>query len=321
MKLKTVSLLALLLFSINTAAASFWDINKWLTQGQYDMAIEALSEQIRAGNSDTDNHFLLAIAYYQKYQALSENNEAIDASLLANIKAELDQNLTQVLKLEPNHGPAYYYRGLVQQIDYDRLKNTIDHDPALLNQITQSIIADFTHSIALTSEAQPIYQARADFYLKLQSFTKAQADLAKIREFENAHKSPLSDAEFKRLNVSYLKTNASHPSVVKTLSGLQFKQLKAGKGRKPLATDTVVVDYVGRLVDGSVFDSSIENGQPATFPLNQVIKGWTEALQLMNVGDEFEIVVPAELGYGQRGSQGIKPNSVLIFNIHLIAIK
>jgi FKBP-type peptidyl-prolyl cis-trans isomerase len=106
-------------------------------------------------------------------------------------------------------------------------------------------------------------------------------------------------------------------------SGLQYKVLKSGSGATPKATDTVKVHYHGTLIDGTVFDSSVERGDPATFPVNGVIAGWTEALQLMKVGDKWQLVIPAKLAYRDRGAPGgkIGPNSTLIFDVELLGIE
>ncbi len=109
---------------------------------------------------------------------------------------------------------------------------------------------------------------------------------------------------------------------VKTLpSGLQYKVISAGKGKTPKASDTVTVNYTGKLIDGAEFDSSYKRGQPATFPVGGVIKGWTEALQLMKEGSKWQLVIPADLAYGEQGRPGIPPNSVLIFEVELVSIK
>ena len=121
---------------------------------------------------------------------------------------------------------------------------------------------------------------------------------------------------------AFLAANASKEGVITTKSGLQYKVLKEGKGDSPKPEDTVVTNYEGRLIDGQVFDSSYKRNQPATFPVKGVIKGWTEALQLMQVGAKWQLFVPADMAYGasQRG-QFIKPNSTLIFDIELLEIK
>ncbi|HEY1270579.1 MAG TPA: FKBP-type peptidyl-prolyl cis-trans isomerase, partial [Terriglobales bacterium] len=110
--------------------------------------------------------------------------------------------------------------------------------------------------------------------------------------------------------------------VVALPSGLQYKVLKTGDGPKPTAEDTVVCQYRGTLIDGKEFDSSYKGGQPATFPVKGVIKGWTEALQLMPVGSKWQLFVPSDLAYGDRGAgPDIGPNSTLIFEVELVSIQ
>jgi FKBP-type peptidyl-prolyl cis-trans isomerase len=119
----------------------------------------------------------------------------------------------------------------------------------------------------------------------------------------------------------FLAKNKSKSGVVTTASGLQYEIIKAGTGPKPKAEDEVKCHYVGTTIDGKEFDSSIKRGEPATFPVNRVIPGWTEALQLMPVGSKWKLYIPASLAYGERGAgQDIKPNSALIFEVELLEI-
>jgi len=121
---------------------------------------------------------------------------------------------------------------------------------------------------------------------------------------------------------NFLAENKGKEGVVTLPSGLQYKVLKAGTGATPSATDTVVTHYTGRLISGQVFDSSVQRGEPATFPVNGVIAGWTEALQKMKEGGKWELYIPAKLAYGERGAgQVIPPNAVLIFEIELLEVK
>jgi FKBP-type peptidyl-prolyl cis-trans isomerase FklB len=119
----------------------------------------------------------------------------------------------------------------------------------------------------------------------------------------------------------FLKENAAKEGVITLPSGLQYKILKEGNGPKPKATDKVTTHYHGTLINGTVFDSSVERGQPATFPVNGVIAGWVEALQLMSTGSKWQLYVPSNLAYGTRGaSEQIGPNTTLIFDVELISI-
>ncbi|MDR1505245.1 MAG: FKBP-type peptidyl-prolyl cis-trans isomerase [Prevotella sp.] len=119
----------------------------------------------------------------------------------------------------------------------------------------------------------------------------------------------------------FLAINKNRPGVVTLPSGLQYEILKEGNGPKPKATDQVKCHYHGTLIDGTVFDSSVERGQPATFGVNQVIPGWVEALQLMPVGSKWKLFIPSNLAYGKAGAgQSIEPNSTLIFEVEILDI-
>ena len=119
----------------------------------------------------------------------------------------------------------------------------------------------------------------------------------------------------------FLAENALKEGVKVTESGLQYEVLKMARGKKPAATDRVKVHYHGTLIDGTVFDSSVERGEPTSFGLNQVIKGWTEGLQLMPVGSKFRFYIPQELGYGAQQAGSIPPYSTLIFEVELLGIE
>ena len=128
-------------------------------------------------------------------------------------------------------------------------------------------------------------------------------------------------ADNKEAGLAFLEANKSVEGVQVTESGLQYKVVKMGKGKKPSATDRVKVHYHGTLIDGKVFDSSVERGEPALFALNQVIPGWTEGLQLMPVGSKFTFYIPSELAYGDRETGEIKPFSALVFEVELLGIE
>ena len=147
---------------------------------------------------------------------------------------------------------------------------------------------------------------------------EVQAEVAKQRQ----EKMEQAAAANKTEGEAFLAANKSKEGVVALPSGLQYKILTAGTGQKPMATDTVVCNYRGTLINGTEFDSSYKRGQPATFALNQVIKGWTEALQLMPVGSKWQLYIPSNLGYGEQGGPGgaIGPSVTLIFDVELLSI-
>ncbi|MBQ6652552.1 MAG: FKBP-type peptidyl-prolyl cis-trans isomerase [Prevotella sp.] len=145
--------------------------------------------------------------------------------------------------------------------------------------------------------------------LNVDDFAKAVKDV-----FERS-KNQKADGE------KYLAENAQKEGVVILPSGLQYKVLKEGNGHKPKATDQVRCHYEGMLIDGTLFDSSLQRGEPATFPLNGVIKGWTEGLQLMQEGAKYRFFIPYHLGYGSRGAGGsIPPFATLIFDVELLEV-
>lgn len=118
----------------------------------------------------------------------------------------------------------------------------------------------------------------------------------------------------------YLANNAKEEGVKVTESGLQYLVVKEGNGKKPGPNDVVTVHYTGRLVDGTVFDSSVERDEPATFAVGQVIPGWVEGLQLMSEGSAYRLFIPSELAYGEHGTGPIQPNSTLIFDVQLLKV-
>lgn len=139
-------------------------------------------------------------------------------------------------------------------------------------------------------------------------------------EAKKAEQDKLLGEKNKAEGAAFLAANAKKQGVKTTASGLQYKVLKVGAGAPPKATDVVKVHYHGTFMDGSVFDSSIERKEPAQFGVNQVIAGWTEALQMMRPGDKLQLVIPSNLAYGERGNRGIPPNAVLVFEVELLEI-
>jgi FKBP-type peptidyl-prolyl cis-trans isomerase len=148
--------------------------------------------------------------------------------------------------------------------------------------------------------------------------TQLQSD---VRKKQQEIAQQLGDTN-KKQGVAFLEANKTKDGVVTLPSGLQYKVLQEGTGPKPAPTDTVVCNYRGTLLDSTEFDSSYKRGQPATFPVTGVIKGWTEALQLMPVGSKWQLFIPSELAYGERGAGGqIGPNATLIFEVELLSIQ
>ncbi|HCY85727.1 MAG TPA: hypothetical protein DHV36_11385 [Desulfobacteraceae bacterium] len=149
----------------------------------------------------------------------------------------------------------------------------------------------------------------------MQNFQRAMQDKKQAEQMEAGKKNVEAGQQF-------LEENGKKEGVITTESGLQYKVITEGTGKKPSATDTVETHYEGKTLDGNIFDSSYKRGTTTTFPLNGVIKGWTEALQLMAEGSKYELYIPSELAYGAAGSGGtIEPYSTLIFTVELIAVK
>jgi FKBP-type peptidyl-prolyl cis-trans isomerase FklB len=149
----------------------------------------------------------------------------------------------------------------------------------------------------------------------LTNFSKSMMEKQAAQAKEAASKNAETGEKF-------LAENKGKEGVKTTASGLQYKVIQEGKGESPKATDTVVTNYRGTLINGTEFDSSYKRGEPASFPVNRVIKGWTEALQMMKPGSKYQLFVPAELAYGERGAGGeIGPNETLIFEVELLEVK
>lgn len=162
---------------------------------------------------------------------------------------------------------------------------------------------------------QQLAEVMKNFSQKMQA--KKQAEMAKQQAEmkEQGAKNAKAGADF-------LAENGKKPGVVTTKSGLEYQVITQGKGPKPKATDTVSVQYVGKLLDGTEFDSSYKHNEPAQFEVDQVVPGWTEALQLMPVGSKYKLWIPASLAYGEQGTPGgpIPPNSTLVFEVELVKI-
>lgn len=184
-------------------------------------------------------------------------------------------------------------------------KQSVPFDPAILARGVKDALSG-SKTLLTDEEAQTAIKAVQEAIGKQQQEKMQEASAANKKEGE-----------------SFLAANKGKDGVVTLPSGLQYKILTAGTGSKPTAADTVVCNYRGTLINGTEFDSSIKRGQPATFPVTGVIKGWTEALQLMPVGSKWQLFIPSDLAYGDRGAAGgeIGPGATLIFDVELLSIQ
>ena len=182
-------------------------------------------------------------------------------------------------------------------------KQSVEVDPVILSQGLKAALAG-GKALLSPEEAQA-------------TLMEVQNDLRKKQQ----EKMQVAGEANKKDGAAFLASNKTKEGVVTLPSGMQYKILKEGTGPKPTATDSVVCNYRGTLINGTEFDSSYKRGQPATFPVVGVIKGWTEALQLMPVGSKWQLFIPSELAYGERGAGGdIGPNATLIFEVELMSI-
>tara|TARA_R110001583_G_scaffold42735_2_gene135877 strand:+ start:26803 stop:27576 length:774 start_codon:yes stop_codon:yes gene_type:complete len=198
-----------------------------------------------------------------------------------------------------------------------------------------AIGASFASYVNTTIDKQAEFGMMLDKEVILKGITEKLRDKSQMTEEEMIETLKAYDAEVKAAAEKaqiekaaksaeeakvFLTENAKAEGVTVTESGLQYSVLTEAEGAKPKAEDTVSVHYVGTLVDGTEFDSSIQRGQPATFPLNRVIPGWTEGVQLMSVGEKYKFVIPADLAYGEQGAGSIPPGATLIFEVELLEI-
>jgi FKBP-type peptidyl-prolyl cis-trans isomerase FklB len=184
-------------------------------------------------------------------------------------------------------------------------KNAIDVDPDMLFKGIKDALSGGKQLMTEQELKETIQTAQKELMAKQQEKMKALAE------------------KNKKEGEEFLAANKKKPGVKILPSGLQYKVITEGKGKTPKSTDTVTVNYRGTLIDGTEFDSSYKRNEPATFPVSGVIKGWTEALQLMKEGSKWQLFIPADLAYGERGTMGgpIGPNAVLIFEVELLSIK
>ncbi len=184
---------------------------------------------------------------------------------------------------------------------------------SIQQDVTDLDVDAFTQAINDVFAGEELAMSDEEMAESLMAF---QQEAMAAREAETAQQAEANRAE----GEAYLAENAEQDGVTITDSGLQYRALESGDGETPATDDTVEVHYEGKLIDGTVFDSSYERGEPVSFQVGQVIPGWQEALQLMNVGDVWEIVIPSDLAYGDQGQGPIGPNETLIFKVELLGI-
>jgi len=231
----------------------------------------------------------LAVALFaSSLRAQAPPQQAVPAPMPANMKTLKDQ--------------ASYAIGL--NIGQSMKQQAVEVNPDLVAQGIRDVLTGAKPALS----EQQIQEVMTAFAQQAQAAAEARA------KSEGEKNQKEADA--------FLATNKAKAGVVTLPSGLQYRIMKAGTGRKPGATDTVTTHYTGKLLSGDVFDSSVARGEPTSFPVNRVIAGWTEALQLMPVGSKWELFIPANLAYGPQGQPGaIPPNAMLIFEVELLDIK
>lgn len=210
--------------------------------------------------------------------------------------------MAQDVKLETTLQKASYLIG--RNIGDTIKRDELDLDPEVLVTALREALAGKDSRIS-EEESEKVMTAFQE--MMEEKMTAKAAEATKVNQAEGT---------------KFLEENKKREGIKVTESGLQYEVLKEGEGAKPAATDTVSVHYHGTLLDGTVFDSSVERNEPAEFPVNGVIKGWTEALQLMPTGSKWKLYIPSELAYGERGAgSDIGPHATLVFEVELLGIQ
>jgi FKBP-type peptidyl-prolyl cis-trans isomerase FklB len=211
-------------------------------------------------------------------------------------------NTQQKVELKTQKDSISYSIGM--DIGKNLKTQSIDVDPSILAQGMRDIL-DSNKTLITEEESQNLHMTlQRSMMAKHEEMMKSQGETNR-KEGE-----------------AFLAENKTKPGVVTLPDGLQYKVDKMGTGKKPDSTSTVSVNYIGKLINGTEFDNSYKRGQPAEFPVKGVIRGWTEALQLMPVGSKWTLYIPSELAYGDRGAgQAVPPGSTLIFDVELLSIK
>ena len=264
-------------------------------------AAKEVAERVDTVSVDTFS-YLLGMANSNGLKTYLSQRMGIDTAYVEDfLKGFQQKELTEADKREKARLAGMEIREQVETQVWSNANRQIDDSVDVLNH--EQFIKGFQNGIFPVDttfsmdSAQSLVQKQMAYYHKVKMEKKYGANRLAGEQF--------------------LKLNAKQDSVQTTASGLQYKVITMGTGEKPQKTDRVKVDYEGRLIDGTVFDSSYKRGKPATFPVGQVIAGWTEALCMMPVGSKWEVYVPQELGYGDREQQKIPPFSCLVFTIEL----
>ncbi len=233
---------------------------------------------------------------------------AVCVAMLAACSQQTEVKKAEVKKAEP--------AGVQLNSEKSKLSYAIGMD---IGASLKSLNADLDRPVLLAAlndrlDGAKLKLSEADAAKAKQAFFKKQSEQVAAKQKAAGEKNKVDGEKF-------LVENGKKKGVTTTKSGLEYEVLKQGDGAKPKATDKVTVNYRGTLIDGTEFDSSYKRGQPVTFPLNGVIKGWTEGVQLMNVGSKYKFVLPSALAYGARGAgPKIGPNSTLVFEVELLGI-
>ncbi|MDY5543554.1 MAG: FKBP-type peptidyl-prolyl cis-trans isomerase [Bacteroidaceae bacterium] len=264
-------------------------------------AAKEVAERVDTVSVDTFS-YLLGMANSNGLKAYLSQRMGIDTAYVEDfLKGFQQKELTEADKREKARLAGMEIREQVETQVWSNANRQIDDSVDVLNH--EQFIKGFQNGILPVDttfsmdSAQSLVQKQMAYYHKVKMEKKYGANRVAGEQF--------------------LKLNAKQDSVQTTASGLQYKVITMGTGEKPQKTDRVKVDYEGRLIDGTVFDSSYKRGKPATFPVGQVIAGWTEALCMMPVGSKWDVYVPQELGYGDREQQKIPPFSCLVFTVEL----
>jgi FKBP-type peptidyl-prolyl cis-trans isomerase FklB len=216
-----------------------------------------------------------------------------------------------VLKTDKQKQSYAIGQSIGQGVQKNFQRDGIDVDPAILARAIRDALTNAKPAMTDEESKATLDALKTQIMAKREATAKAAQAEAQVQGDAN-----------KKAGDAFLADNKTKDGVVTLPSGLQYKVITAGTGPKPAATDTVVCNYRGTLIDGKEFDASAKHGGPASFPVNGVIKGWTEALQLMPVGSKWQLFIPPNLAYGPQGAGAdIGPNSTLVFDVELLSIK